>query len=390
MKIKNGMVFLPDKKFEQADLIVDRKITQIIRKGEGQYPDNREKEEMIDASGKYVVPGFVDIHSHGAAGADVSDGEFGGMKKMAEFYVSHGVTSWCPTTMALPEENLVQAVKVIREFQKQQEKAPGNMARCLGVHLEGPFLNKEKKGAQAEKYLREPDLKLFERLWQASGEQVQLITVAPEQKGALSFIKKASEYCTVSLGHSTADYETVCRAFEAGASHVTHLFNGMNGLHHREPGIFGAALEYGVPVELICDGLHIHPSVIRMIWKLYGDKISLISDSMRCAGMKDGIYDLGGQQVQVENGKALLPGGTLAGSSINLLDAVRNAVRFGIPLESAVYAATAAPAFSIGRQDEIGMIQIGNRADLLILDRELNLETVIIGGEKTLFKSVGV
>ncbi len=334
----------------------------------------------LDVTGKYVIPGLVDIHTHGALGKDASDGEPGGMEIMSRFYASRGITSWCPATMTLPEQELTAAIKEIRIFADRQDHLEELHASCLGVHLEGPFLSLEKRGAQAAEHLKKPDLDMLKRLDEASGGRVRIITVAPEEDEGFSFIREAAKLCTVSAGHSAADYETAAGAFEAGVSHVTHTYNGMNGIHHRSPGMIGAAFDAGVSVELICDGFHIHPAVIRMTESMFRDRITLISDSMRSAGMPDGDYTLGGQPVCVRNGKAVLRDGTLAGSSITLMDALRNMVRFGVPLERAVRYATSLPASVAGAGRYLGKISRGYRADLLVLDRDLNLEMVIQRG----------
>ena len=262
----------------------------------------------------------------------------------------------------------------IRDFR------PAGGAKCAGVHLEGPFLSYAKRGAQAAENLHKPDAGLFHRLNEASGGQVKLVTVACEEEGALPFIREISQVCTVSLGHTTADYDTAMAGFAAGASHATHLYNGMPSFLHRAPGVIGAAFDAEASVELICDGLHIHPAAIRATYQLFGDKLNLISDSLRCAGMPDGDYELGGQPIVVKNHRATLLDGTLAGSSISLLDAVRNVVRFGLPLADAVYAASTAPALAVGLK--AGALQAGRPADLLVLDGHLALKAVFVDGKK--------
>ncbi len=364
--IKNAKI-LVGKSFVEADIRFDKTITAVGR---------LEGEASLDAQGCYVVPGFVDIHTHGAMGEDFSDGKPKGLQPMADFYAAHGVTSYLATTMTLKEEVLTPAMHAIRDF----TRAGG--AKCAGVHLEGPFLSFAKRGAQAAENLHLPDAALFDRLNEASGGQVRLVTVACEEEGAMDFIGYVSQRATVSLGHTSCTYDQAMEAFARGASHATHLFNGMEGLHHRKPGIIAAALDAGASVELICDGLHIHPAVIRLVHKLYGDKLDLISDSLRCAGMPDGQYELGGQPIEVKNHKATLLGtDTLAGSSISLLDAVRNVVAFGLPLADALYAASTAPALAVGLKD-VGYIATGKAADLLVLDHELNLKAVYVDGEK--------
>ncbi len=366
MLIKNAKVFVGNE-FVDGDVRFGTTIEAVgTLEGAADY----------DAAGCYVIPGLVDIHTHGAMGEDFSDGNPAGMQPMADYYAAHGVTSFLATTMTLKEETLTPAMHTIRDFKRQ------GGAKCAGIHLEGPFLCYAKRGAQAAENLHKPDADLFDRLNAASGGMVKLVTVACEEEGAEAFIRNVSQKCTVSLGHSTADYDTAMAGFAAGATHATHLYNGMPSFLHRAPGIIGAALDSGASVELICDGLHIHPAVIRATYKMFGDKLNLISDSLRCAGMPDGDYELGGQPITMKNGKATLTGtDTLAGSSISMLDALRNVVKFGLPLEAAVYAASTAPAQAAGLSD-IGAIEAGRAADLLVLDKDLNLKAVFINGEK--------
>ena len=329
-----------------------------------------------DLGGCYVIPGLIDVHTHGAMNEDASDGSPEGLVKMARYYAAGGVTSWCPTTMTLKEPELTRAMETINGFVR-----PADGAKVAGVHLEGPFLSLKKCGAQNPDNLHAPDAQLFHRLDEASGHRVRLVTVAPEEPGALPFIREVSRTCTVSLGHTTADYDTAVAAYEAGASHATHLFNAMPPLNHREPGVVAAAMDAGATVELITDGFHIHPAVIRLVHRLFGEKLVLISDSLRCAGMPDGDYELGGLPITLTEGVARLRGSsTLAGSSIHLMDGLRRAVSFGVPLEAAVYAATAAPAKAIRRDHEMGALIPGRTADLVVLDQNLSLKAVYIDG----------
>lgn len=364
MLIKNGNIFL-GKNFVEGDIRFTDRIEAI---GELDGPAD------LDVHGGYVIPGLVDIHTHGAMGEDFSDGKPEGLQKLADYYASRGVTSFLATTMTLPERVLTTAMNAIRGFHRS------GGAKCAGVHLEGPFLSYAKHGSQAAKHLHKPDVDMFCRLHEASGGQVKMVSIAPEEEGAMEFIREVSRICTVSLGHTIADYDTAMAAFGAGASHVTHLFNGMQAFLHRAPGVIGAALDSGASVELICDGLHIHPTVVRATYRMFGEKLNLISDSLRCAGMADGEYELGGQPIVMKAGKATLPDGVLAGSSISLLDGVRSGVNFGLPLEEAIYAASTAPAMAAGLK--AGRLDVGYCADLVVLDQDLNVQAVFVDGER--------
>ena len=366
MRIKNANIFVGHS-FVSGDIEFDKTITAV-----GALSDGGD----LDAEGGYVIPGFVDVHTHGAVGEDFSDGKPEGLQPLSDYYAAHGVTSYLATTMTLKEEVLTPAMHAIRDF------VPNGGAKCAGIHLEGPFLSFAKRGAQAAENLHKPDAAMFHRLNEASGGKVRLVTVAPEEEGAIPFIEEVSKVCTVSVGHTVADYDTAMAAYKAGAFHATHLYNGMPSLLHRAPGVIAAAFDSGATVELICDGMHIHPAVIRATHKLFGDKLVMISDSLRCAGMPDGQYELGGQPIEMKNGKATLLGtDTLAGSSSNLLAELKNVVSFGLPLEDAVYAATTAPAQAVGLTDT-GSISVGKAADLLVLDKELNLKAVFVDGRR--------
>jgi N-acetylglucosamine-6-phosphate deacetylase len=368
MKITNAKIYI-DGSFVDGGIAFDSRITAVGETVTGPAD--------VDAKGCYVIPGLVDIHSHGAVGEDSSDGIAEGLPKMARHYAAEGVTSWCPTTMTLPEEVLTKVMHIIRAYER-----PEDGAKIAGINLEGPFLSAKKKGAQAEENLHAPDAGMFHRLNDASGGMVKMVTVAPEEPGAIPFIREVSREATVSLGHTVADYDTAMQAYKAGASHTTHLYNGMPGLHHREPGVIGAAYDAGATVELIADGFHIHPAVVRMTSQLYGENLVLISDSVRAAGMPDGEYLLGGLPFTMKDGKATLTGtDTLAGSCIHLMDGLRRSVSFGVPLEKAVMAATLAPAKVIGADQEIGSLSVGKCADLVILDESLQVKAVYINGK---------
>lgn len=333
--------------------------------------------DFEDHSGEYLIPGLIDIHTHAARGADASDGDMDGMTTMSRFYAESGVTSWCPTTMTLKEPELTKACHTVRDFRR-----PSDGAKPAGIHLEGPFVSEAKRGAQNPENIHVPDIGMLRRLIDASDGKVSIITMAPETEGGIDFIREAAKLCTVSVGHTTADYDTAMRAFQAGASHLTHLYNAMPPLHHRQPGTIGAAFDAGATVELICDGMHVHPSAVRIAERLFGRNLCLISDSLRCTGMPEGDYPFGGQMITLKRGKAVLKGtDTLAGSVISLMDGVRRAVSFGIPLTEAVLAATLTPARAIRKDGEIGSLAAGRCADIVALDRDLNVQKVWIDGK---------
>ncbi len=364
MLIKNAQVFLPDGRFHKTD----------VRFGERVLEVGAQSAEGLDAADLLLLPGLVDLHTHGAMGQDASDGIPESIRQMAAHCANNGVTSFLPTTMSLDEATLTRAVRVIRDHPDD------GGAHVLGVRLEGPFFNVLRKGAQAPEHICAPDIGMLMRLNEASGKRVRIVDIAPELPGAMEFISEAAKVCRVSLAHTTADYDTARRAFASGAKQVTHLFNAMEPLLHRAPGLVGAAADENAVAELICDGMHIHPAVVRAVFRLF-DNVCLISDSMRGAGLPDGEYSLGGLPVRVSGGKCTLADGTLAGSGINLMTALRNAVSFGAPLEKAVAAATSTPAQALGMEREIGCIRQGARADLVLLDKALNIVQIYIDGK---------
>jgi N-acetylglucosamine-6-phosphate deacetylase len=367
MLIKNAQVLTQQGIFEKQDVLFDDTIKQMCA---------LHGAADIDAEGCYLIPGLIDLHTHGAVGHDFSDGNPAALNELFAYYALNGVTSVCATTMTLPEETLKKAVKTLCGYTRDTQNA-----RCIGIHLEGPFLSGEKRGAQAEQNLHLPDADMVERINQASGDRVKLVGIAPELSGAEAFIRKVSRKYTVSLAHTAANYAQAMSGYACGASYTTHLFNGMNGLHHREPAVIGAAFDSGAWVELICDGIHIHPSVVRMAFQLFGDRVILVSDSLRSAGMPDGRYTLGGQAFTVRDGRATLADGTIAGSSIHLLQAVHNAIAWGISPEKSIMAATAAPAKAVGIDKLTGSLAVGHWADMLLLDARFNLISTIMNGK---------
>ena len=366
MIIESGKVFQEDGSFLEQTLYVNDHC--LVDKAE--YQDDG---EIIDAEGLLVLPGLVDVHSHGAAGEDFSDGDPEGLKKILRYERSCGITSYCPTSMTFPKERLRQIFASIKGAQTEEG------AKVVGINMEGPFLDPAKKGAHVEEWITAPDAAFVRELNQDADGLVRLVTLAPNMDGAEEFIKEMHEEVCISLGHTAADYDCASRAMKLGAHHVTHLYNAMQPFGHRAPGLIGAAMDDPeCMVEMICDGYHIHPSAIRAAFRMFGpERVILISDSMRATGMKNGTYELGGQEVTVKDRKAVLKDGTLAGSATNLYGCMCKAVEFGIPLEQAIMAATANPARSIGIFDQVGSIRIGKQADLLLVSKNLELKRVI-------------
>ncbi|MCI8799006.1 N-acetylglucosamine-6-phosphate deacetylase [Acetatifactor muris] len=366
MIIKNGSVYQEDKTFVKKDLYIEN---GFIVESAGQITDHSE----IDASDLLVLPGLIDIHSHGAVGHDFSDGNPEGLEKILAYEYANGITSYCPTSMTIHREELEHLFERMGNFQEGR-----GMAHVAGINMEGPFLDASKKGAHRQECIMAPDVDFFRKCNQACGNRICLVTLAPDVEGAMEFVRELHNEVSISLGHTGADYDTAKAALKAGANHVTHLFNAMLPLGHRAPGLIGAAAEEeNCMAELICDGIHVHESMVRAAFKLFPGRIVLISDSMRAAGMEDGTYDLGGQQVTVNGKLATLSDGTIAGSATNLYDCMRTAVSFGIPVEEAIAAATINPARSIGIYDRVGSLSPGKRADVILADRNLKLVKVI-------------
>jgi N-acetylglucosamine-6-phosphate deacetylase len=374
MLYKNGLIFTKNGRFELGAVRVeDGRFTEVLT--------GPTDEDGADLGGAYVIPGLVDVHNHGNSGADFSDGDYEGLKKLAAYLAQNGVTSFAPASMTLPYDVLSTAFATGARL---RDEKPAGCARIMGVHMEGPFFSEKKKGAQNAAYLQKPDFEAFSKLYEGCGGLVRIVDVAPELEGAVEFTKKASRLCTVSVAHTDADYDEARAVFEAGATHLTHLFNAMPPIHHRKPGVIGAASENeSVTAELICDGIHVHPSSIRMAFRLFGrDRMCLISDALRCCGMPNGKYTLGGQDVFLVGKRATLADGTIAGSSTNLFDCMRNVVSYGIPLEDAVLAATRNPARELGCLDEIGTIEPGKRADFVVCGLGLERRQVFLEGKE--------
>ncbi|MCR5591714.1 MAG: N-acetylglucosamine-6-phosphate deacetylase [Lachnospiraceae bacterium] len=335
-----------------------------------------------------IIPGLVDIHLHGCMGADFCDStKYDGdevLEGMCRYETEHGVTSFCPTTMTYDEKRLTGIMKKARDFIGGNHPLKESVK---GVHLEGPFISREKCGAQNPKYIKKPDAAMVERLMDASGGAVRLVAIAPETEGASSCIRSCRENESLkdirfSIAHTAADYDTAKEAIKAGAKHVTHMYNAMPPFLNRAPGVIGAA--YDDPetfVELIGDGIHIHPAVVRATFSMFGpERIVLISDSMEATGMPDGTYALGGQDVYKKGNLATLSDGTIAGSATNLFDCMKSVIAMGIPAEDAIRCATINPAQSVGIDEVAGSLETGKSADILVCDEQLNLKSVYLSG----------
>lgn len=376
MIIKNASVYTEDGRFLRKDIYIE---------GDVFVHDAQEVSDQtqIDAAGCFAIPGLTDIHFHGCVGHDFCDGTMEAIRAMASYEASVGVTNIVPATMTLGEETLFDICRTAKAYVETQSQE--GKARLYGINMEGPFVALSKKGAQNADYVRKADIAMFDRLNEASGHMVKLLAIAPEEEGAMDFIEKKHGEVVLSLAHTATDYDTAVLAFEKGASHVTHLYNAMNPFTHRAPGLVGAAADTKkVEVELICDGVHIHPAAVRATFNLFGDdRIILISDSMMATGLEDGDYSLGGQAVKVVGNLATLKDGTIAGSATNLMDCMRTAVlKMGIPMESAVKCAAVNPAKSVGIYDRCGSITPGKRANVVLLQKEdLSLRQVILEGK---------
>ncbi len=368
MIISGGRIFA-DGRFEQRDLCIE----------DGLFSQTAQSDEKIDATDLMVIPGLVDIHFHGCKGYDFCDGTFEAIDAIARYEASRGVTSICPATMTYPEEKLATIMQAAAMYR------PGeNAANLVGINMEGPFISADKVGAQNPAYVQIPDLYMFDRLRRESGGLVKIVDIAPEAPGAFRFIKQVYPHTRVSIAHTCADYDTALMAFNIGAAHVTHLFNAMPGLHHRDPGPIAAAVDCPwVTPEIIADGIHVDPAMVRIAFKMFGpERMILVSDSMMACGMGSGDWSLGGQAVRVEGRRATLKDGTIAGSATDLADCLKTAiVEMGIPAELAIPAATCNPAKAIGIDGRCGSIELGRRADCVLVDELFNVQKVILGGK---------
>lgn len=383
MIIKNIKVYTEDKTFADGKIIIREGVFEEIIIGQTTASDlELQDTEIVDGKGCYAIPGLIDIHFHGCMGDDFCDGTKEAIARIAEYEASIGVTAMAPATMTLPVEELEQILKVAAEYKKGATKG----ADLIGINMEGPFISSAKKGAQDEKNMILCDTEVCQRFLNASDGLVKFVGIAPEEsENSLEFIEKMKDKVNISLAHTNADYDTAKAAFDAGANHAVHLYNAMSAFTHREPGVVGAVSDSRhVTAEIICDGVHIHPSTVRATFKMMGEnRMILISDSMRATGMPEGQYTLGGLDVNVVGNRAtLVSDGALAGSVTNLMDCMRTVVKkMGIPLETAVACATMNPAKSLGEYDRYGSISKGKKANVVLLDEELDLQMVVKDGE---------
>ncbi len=372
--ITNGIVFKDGKWLDDVEVLIDGNTIKDI------VEDGRDIDAMlIDAGGGYVCPGFINIHIHGAIGYDVMDGTEEAIRGISKFSAQHGTTSFLPTTVTGSVESTRKTLEKIKRVMDSEYEG----AEILGVHLEGPFINYRYKGAQMESYIQEPSIENYLNLVGDFEDIVRLVTLAPEIEGAKGLIKYLKgQGVTVTMGHTGADYDTCIEAFKWGVSHITHCYNGMVPLHHRNPGVIGAAFDSeDITVELITDLIHIHPAMLRLAIRTKGPEgTAIVTDSMSATGLGDGKYLLGEEDVWVEDGIARTAEGSLAGSTLTHDRALKNMVDIGIALEDGVEMLSTTPAKVIGVDDHKGRIGIGYDADIVILDKNLQVRDVFIQG----------
>lgn len=373
MLIKNCKIIFHDRIEDGSILIENGKIKAI-------NPITHDDNDIIDAEGSYVSPGFIDVHIHGAGGYDTMDGTYDALNHISKSISKHGTTSFLPTTMTCAIDDIRKSIEAIAKAKEIGTEG----ANVLGAHLEGPFINPEMIGAQNPKYVENPSIETFKSMVGEHIDAITSITLAPEVEGAKELISYLKENnITVSMGHTKATYNEAIEGVKCGVCHSTHLFNAMTGLHHREAGVVGAIFDSEITTETISDGIHISYPSLRIAYKQKGtDKVLLVTDAMMACSMPDGMYSLGGQDVVVKEGAARLANGALAGSVLTLDAAVRNVVKnSNYPLYEVVKMATLNPARLCKVENRKGSIKEGFDADLLIFDEDITIKKVIINGK---------
>lgn len=337
--------------------------------------------DAVDLKGATVIPGLIEVHSHGNSNSDFCDGDYEGLKKMAGYYLSCGITSFAPASLTLPYDVLARAFATGR---KLADERPEGCSVLRGINMEGPYFSEKKKGAQNGAYLKNPDFEGFKKLYDGCGGLIRIVDLAPELPGAVEFTEKASKLCTVSVAHTDSDYEHARAVFDAGATQMTHLYNAMSGIHHRNPGVIPAGSENpDVRAEIVCDGHHVHPSAVRLAFKMFKDRMIVISDSGRCAGLPEGtVFDEGGLTASVKGGVGRLPDGTISCSATNMWQCLLNCISWNIPEEEVIRACTYNPACSIGADKEVGSIETGKAADFLICTDHYAEKRVFLAGKE--------
>ncbi|WHX99748.1 N-acetylglucosamine-6-phosphate deacetylase [Neobacillus sp. DY30] len=331
----------------------------------------------IDGNGQILIPGMIDVHIHGAEGFDMMDGTVGSVEAVSKACAKTGCTSFLATTVSSSLDDLLKMITNVKELAGSE---PG--AQIIGIHIEGPYLNVKRKGMQNERFLRHPDLEEMKTIMQKSGPLLRMVTLAPELPGGLEMISFLKEQGIIAaIAHSDATYDDAKQAFNCGASHVTHCFNGMRPIHHRDPGLILAAFEESsVSVQAIVDDVHLHPAIVRLLYREKGpDRMVLITDALQAMGMGDGTYLFGGHKVRVMDGVAMLDDGTLASSTVTMNEALAKTVKLGISLKDAVKMATQTPADILGLEKK-GRIKSGADADLVLMNDRFEVLWTMVKG----------